>query len=108
MASTTSIARYRVKPDCVEQFLKLIERHWSIMRGLDLITDREAEVFVGQERGTGRPLVFEIFEWSDEAAVDRAHTHPDVSQAWEAMGPLCEARDERGPFEFENLDRIDV
>jgi deazaflavin-dependent oxidoreductase (nitroreductase family) len=43
-----------------------------------------------------------------EAAVDRAHTHPDVSEAWEAMGPLCEARDQRGPFEFENLDRIDV
>jgi quinol monooxygenase YgiN len=108
MAPTTSIARCQVKPDRIEQFLKLIDRHWSILRGLDLITDRQAEVFVGEERRTGRPLVFEIFEWSDEAAVDRAHTHPDVSAAWEAMGPLCEARDERGPFEFENLGRIEL
>ena len=70
MASITSIARYRVKPDCVEQFLTLIERHWSIMRGLDLITDREAEVFVGQERGTGRPLVFGLSSIESRARGD--------------------------------------
>jgi hypothetical protein len=30
-----------------------------------------------------------------------------VSGVWEAMGPLCEARGNRGPFEFLDLERLD-
>lgn len=106
MAATTSIARYRVRPESIRDFLEVIDRHWSILRHLELVTDREVEVFLGDERETGRPLVVEIFEWADETASDRAHTHPDVSQVWESMGPLCEGRDQRGPFEFQNLERL--
>ena len=102
----TSVARYRVRPESVDAFLDVIDRHWRVLHDLELVTDREVEVFVGTERGTERPLVVEIFEWVDEDASQRAHTHPDVSEVWEAMGPLCEARDERGPFDFANLRRL--
>jgi len=51
-------------------------------------------------------VVIEIFEWVDEDASGAAHTHPLVSEVWEAMGPLCESRDGRGPFEFLNLTRL--
>lgn len=51
--------------------------------------------------------MIEIFEWADEGATQRAHTHPAVSGVWEAMGPLCESRGNRGPFEFLNLERLD-
>jgi hypothetical protein len=101
----TSVARYRVKSDRVDEFLEVIDRHWVILRELELVTDRDAEVYLGPERGTGGPLVIEIFDWVDEDASARAHTHPLVSEVWEAMGPLCESRDERGPFEFANLRR---
>ena len=105
MAATTSIARYRVKPDCIDDFLEVIDRHTAVLRDLELVTDREVEVFVGEEREFGRPLVVEIFEWADETASDRAHTHPAVSEVWESMGPLCEGRDGQGPFNFQNLER---
>lgn len=105
MTTITSVARYRVKPDCVDDFLEIIDQHWAILRNLELVTDREADVLVGVERGSGRPLVVEIFDWVDDAAAGRAHTHPDVSMVWESMGPLCEEREAGGPFEFQNLER---
>jgi len=103
----TSVNRYAVKSDQVEEFLTIIDRHCSTLRDLELITDREVEVFAGTERDTGEPVVIEIFEWADEGATERAHTHPAVSGVWESMGPLCEARGNRGPFEFLNLERLD-
>ena len=103
----TSVNRYCVKADRVDEFLGIIDQHCSTLRELELITDREVEVFLGKERDTGQPVVVEIFEWADEGATDRAHTHPAVSGVWESMGPLCEARDDRGPFEFLNLERLD-
>jgi hypothetical protein len=102
----TSVARYRVKPDRVEDFLEVMDRHWVTLRELELVTDREVEVYLGPERGSGRPIVIEIFDWVDEDASDRAHTHPSVSVVWESMGPLCEPRDGGGPFEFLNLRRL--
>jgi hypothetical protein len=103
----TSVARYRVKADRVDEFLEIIDRHWTTLRELELVTDREVEVFLGPERDTGEPVVIEIFEWVDEDSSGRAHTHPTVSGVWESMGPLCESRDGRGPFEFLNLKRLD-
>lgn len=103
----SSIARYRVKANRVDEFLDVIDRHWVTLRELELVTDRDVEVYLGTERETQAPLVVEIFDWVDEDASARAHTHPAVSDVWEAMGPLCEARDGRGPFEFANLRRVD-
>ena len=103
----TSVNRYAVKADRVEEFLQIIDRHGATLRELELITDREVEVFVGPERDTGEPVVIEIFEWADEEATQRAHTHPAISEVWESMGPLCESRANRGPFEFLNLERLD-
>lgn len=103
----TSVNRYHVKADRVDEFLEIIDRHAATLRELELITDREVDVFSGPERDTGLPVVIEIFEWADEDATERAHTHPAVSGVWESMGPLCEARGSRGPFEFLNLERLD-
>jgi hypothetical protein len=102
----TSVARYQVKSEQVDEFLDVIDRHWVILRELELVTDRDVEVYLGPERETGEPLVVEIFDWVDDDASARAHTHPAVSEVWEAMGPLCESRDGRGPFEFANLRRL--
>jgi hypothetical protein len=102
----SSVARYRVKPDRVDDFLEIIDRHWVTLRELELVTDREVEVYLGSERDSGRPIVVEIFDWVDKDASQRAHTHPMVSGVWESMGPLCEPRDAGGPFEFLDLKRL--
>jgi len=103
----TSVNRYCVKAGRVDEFLEVIDRHCTTLRELELITDQEVELFVGAERDTGEPVVIEIFEWADQGATERAHTHPAVSGVWESMGPLCEPRANRGPFEFLNLARLD-
>ena len=47
--------------------------------------------------------MIEAFEWADPDAAAGAHTHPEVSEVCEAMGPLCEEQEGRPPFEFPNL-----
>ena len=103
----TSVAHYRVKPGSEDEFLDIIDRHTSTLRELELVTDRETEVYIGFEKGVDGPYVVEVFDWVDEDASARAHTHPRVSEMWEAMGPLCEARGGRPPFDFVNLRRVD-
>jgi hypothetical protein len=102
----TSIAHYRVKPGCEDEFLAVVERHEATLRELELVTDREPEVYLGSEKGAEGPLVIEVFDWVDEDAAMRAHTHPQVSALWESMGPLCEERNGRPMFEFPNLRRV--
>jgi quinol monooxygenase YgiN len=102
----TSIARYRVKPDHLDEFLDVIDRHWATLRELELVTDRDAEVYVGDDRDGGGPLVVEVFDWVSPDASERAHTHPLVSEVWEAMGPLCEARGTAKSMDFVNLQRL--
>lgn len=102
----TSIARYRVKPGCESEFLEIVDRHWTTLREVELVTDREPEVYVGTEKRPEGPLIVEIFDWVDEDASRRAHTHPLVSRIWEAMGPLCEEREGQPAFEFAGLRRL--
>lgn len=103
----TSIAHYRVKPECKDEFLGIIDRHTVTLRELELITDRETEVYLGSDQGIEGPLVIEIFDWVNGDAVARAHTHPQVSKLWEAMTPLCEERGGRPAMEFPNLRRLE-
>jgi hypothetical protein len=102
----TSIARYRVKPERVDEFLHVIDGHWATLRELELVTDREPEVYLGDERETSGPLVVEVFDWTGPDASSRAHTHPRVSEVWEAMGPLCESRNGTPSMEFVNARRL--
>ena len=104
--SITSVAHYRVKPGCEDEFLAIIDQHTVTLRDLELITDREVEVYLGAEKDIAGPLVIEIFDWVDKDASARAHTHPRVSTMWESMGPLCEGRGGRPAFEFPNLRRL--
>lgn len=104
----TVLAHYRVKPGCEDRLLRVVAGHWPVLRELDLVTDRPGEVYLLAEKGTGAPLIVEVFEWVDAEAVHRAHTHPRVSEIWEAMDPLCEERDGRPAFEFPTGRRVEL
>lgn len=103
-----SIAQYRVKPGAEGEFKDVLRRHTATLRALELITERPVEVFLGQEKGVDGPLFVEIFEWTDARGSERAHTHPQITQLWEAMGGLCEARGGRPMFEFPNVRPVDL
>jgi hypothetical protein len=98
----TSFAHYRVRADRVDEFIALVGKHGPVLRRLELVTDEPIRVYQGHEK-SGEPLVIEMMEWTDEEAVATAHTHPEVSEVWEAMGPMCEDRDGRPAMEFPNL-----
>lgn len=102
----TTFAHYRVRRGREQELLDLLARHWPLLRRLELVTEEPGQVFLGEETETGGPLVIEVFEWAGEEAVRLAHTHPEVSQVWEAMGPLCEERQDRPRFEFPMLRRV--
>lgn len=104
----TAIAHYRVRDGHVDEFLSLVGRHGPILRRLGLVTDEPTRVYLGHEKESASPLVIEIFEWADDDAAGRAHTHPEVSEVWEAMDPLCEARDGRPSMEFPHLRPVSV
>lgn len=103
-----SIAQYRVKTGAEEQFQDVLRHHRRTLRELELVTDRPFEVFLGAERGIEGPWFVEIFEWADPSAAHRAHTHPQISEAWESIGALCHARGDRPMFEFHSVGVLDL
>ncbi len=105
-APITAFAHYRVTPGHLDEYLAILDAHWPLLRGLELVTDRQQEVYVGEEKGLEGPYVIEIFDWADEEASARAHQHPSVSAMWEQMGEHCESRGGKPPFEFPNLRRV--
>jgi hypothetical protein len=100
-----SFAQYRIPADRIDDFLPVLDQHWTLLRDLELVTDRPPQVYAGTDKAGGG-LVVELFQWVDADASDRAHTHPDVSAVWESMGPYAEERDGRPPFEFTNLQQV--
>jgi len=101
----TVICHYRVRPTAEAAFVELLRRHWPALHGLGVVTDERSAVYRGEDE-KGRPSFFEIFSWRDEAAAERAHTHPEVLAIWEPMDTLCEGRDGRPNMEFPHVRRL--
>lgn len=83
--SEVVFAVYRPHPGKEKDLEKLIAAHVPTLRGLELITERPA-ILVKSKNGA----YVEIFEWRNEAAIDKAHEHPAVAKTWEAMGKICD------------------
>ncbi len=103
--AVTSINQYRISAEGIDDFLAVLDEHVALLRDLELITARPAQVYAGTDK-EGGGYVVELFDWVDEDASNRAHTHPAVSQVWESMGPFADARGGRPPFEFANLPQV--
>jgi hypothetical protein len=104
--TATVFCHYRVREEVKTELLDLLARHWPTLRELELVTDTPARVYLGEDGGG--PLVIEMFEWVSEEASATAHTHPRVSEIWEQMGRLLEARDGQPKWEFPHLRQIAI
>ena len=96
----TVICTFRVKPERLAEFEILVSRHWPLLRRLELATDTPERLLVSVDDGGSAPVVVSIYEWVSGEAAGRAHQHPDVAEIWEAMEPMCEARDGRPSMDF--------
>jgi quinol monooxygenase YgiN len=95
----TVFATYRVRSGREAAFRELLARHWPTLARLGLVIGPKALVFQANDPAGG-PVFVEVFSWRDAAAVETAHSHPEVRAIWGAMEPLVESRDGRPAWEF--------
>src|SRR4029450_13404850 len=62
----TVITTYLVRADAVDDFRALLERHWPVLRELELVSEAAPQYFVGHPNEDGGVPVVEIFEWAGE------------------------------------------
>jgi len=79
------IVAYRPHPGKEARLLELTKEHVPILRGQGLVTDRPPYA-MRSEDGT----IIEVFEWKSEAAIESAHTNPEVLKMWERYAEACE------------------
>ena len=79
------IAAYRPRPGKEHELHALMKEHLAVLRGQDLVTDRESIIMTAAD-GT----VVEVFEWRSQAAIDAAHTNPVVGKMWADYAAACE------------------
>ncbi len=82
----TVIALYKPKPGREEALLKLVRTHVPRLRELGLATQMEPVLLRSTKDGT----LLEIFDWVDKAAVEAAHSNPEVGAMWTLFGNLCD------------------
>ena len=89
------IAAYRPRPGKDKELLGVVRDHVPALRRQGLVTERAALVLQAAD-GT----LLELFEWTGEAAVERAHHDPVVRELWSrfehaaemiTLGDLAEA-----------------
>ncbi len=93
----TVIAMFRAKPGLDDALLACLRDHLHVLRAQGLATERPALVLRARDGA-----LLEVFEWVSQAAIDAAHSNPEVLKLWEryaacsdpiAMSDLAEARE---------------
>lgn len=79
------IVGYKPKPGCVDQLAALMKTHVPRLRDEGLATDRQSIVMRAAD-GT----FVEVFEWVSEAAMQAAHSNPNVQKMWAEYAELCD------------------
>jgi hypothetical protein len=105
MANEIVICTYRVNPEHETEFRSALERHWSTLHRLELVTDRPPQHYRSLD-GDGVTYV-EIFEWVDGGS-DVAHEHPDVIEIWDLLEAACQVRNGRPATEFPHFEQLAI
>ncbi len=81
----TVIVGYRPKPGQEAALLALVRSHVPRLQRLGLATDH-APLAMRAADGT----LVEVFEWASAAAIEAAHSHPEVHKMWAEFGAACD------------------
>ncbi|WP_128915513.1 putative quinol monooxygenase [Granulicella sibirica] len=95
----TVLATFRVKPEQVPAFLKLMPQYWAALRAQNLVLDGPHVVMQGEERG--KPIIVELFRWKDHDAPE--HVPPSIQRYWDQMNQMVESRDGHAGIEFPEM-----
>lgn len=80
-----AIVGYRAKPGMQSTLEALVGRHWDVLRGEALVSDRPAYHMRAAD-GT----VVEIFEWLSESSVERAQGNAAVQALRSEFAAVCD------------------
>ena len=81
------IVGYTPKPGEAQALDSLVRGHVRRLRVMGLVTDRES-VLMKSADGT----VIEVFEWVSKAAIESAHSNPEVLKMWGEFDEVCDYR----------------
>ncbi len=83
--SVIVIACFRPNAGKESELLAVIRDHQPILRSQGLVTDRAATVMRAAD-GT----IVEVFEWKSQAAIEAAHSNPEVHKLWARFEAVCD------------------
>jgi quinol monooxygenase YgiN len=98
----TVLATFRVKPDQLSAFLKLMPEYWEALRAQDLVLADPHLVLQGEEHG--RPTIVEVFSWKDHEAPE--HVPAQIQTYWDKINGMVEARDGHLGVEFPEMSIV--
>ena len=98
----TVLATFRVKPDQMPEFLKLMPAYWAALRAEHLVLDAPHVMLQGEENG--KPVFFEVFSWRDHDAPE--HVPPAIQQYWDRINRMVESRDGHPGIEFPEMKLV--
>jgi hypothetical protein len=98
----TVLATFRVKPDQLSAFLKLMPEYWAALRAQDLVLTDPHLVLQGEEHG--RPTIVEVFSWKDHDAPE--HVPAQVQKYWDKINGMVESRDGHPGVEFPEMSIV--
>ncbi len=79
------IVAYKPKVGKEQALHQLMREHLSILKSQGLVTDR-ASILMEAKDGT----IIEVFEWKSQAAIEQAHTNPEVLKLWASYAEVCD------------------
>ena len=95
----TVMATFRVKPDQIDAFLKMMPDYWAALRADNLVMPDPHILLRGTENG--KPIVVEILTWKTHDAPD--HAPADIQSYWSKMHAIVEDRDGHSGIEFPEM-----
>jgi len=101
-APETVLATFRVKPDQLSAFLKLMPEHWTALREQDLVLAGPHLVLQGEEHG--KPTIVEVFSWKDHEAPE--HVPAQIQMYWDKINGMVESRDGHPGVEFPEMSIV--
>ena len=85
MAGVCVIVAYRPKAGKEGDLLAIVRERVPLLRRENLVTDR-APILMRARDGT----LVEVSEWKSHAAIDAAHTNPNVLALWARFFEVCD------------------
>jgi hypothetical protein len=98
----TVLATFRVKPDRLPEFLKLMPEYWAALRVQGLVLSDPHLVLQGEEHG--RPTIVEVFSWKDHDAPE--HVPAQIQKYWDKINSMVESREGRPGVEFPEMTLV--